>query len=369
MKEYEKIERLVLAEIENDHIQGILPSERKLALRYGTSRINIKQALKRLQEREIVYSVSPRRLAVAKNNKRTRKIAFTSFLKGDWRSLQSPIFKNTIQSVMENVPEDYEFKYYCGSVEEEAEALKELIADKVDGVISIPHAIGYYLNNIELYTELQKNDCKIVFLLRNIKEVISTSVLPDEMYLIEQSMQALRARGCEHIIMIERENSWMGNYRRNIFKFKYYKDADCHHFGSENIDYRAAEDFSSVRDELEQKINQLKIPADSKVGFMCLGGDQWVLPLWDIFRQQERELFHVVSEGQIRKQLQEQFDKRDIPDDLFLNDPIDFKGVKMGKTAIDHLVALVESNAVYSNTILVKPNINLKERNKKNETS
>jgi DNA-binding LacI/PurR family transcriptional regulator len=357
VKEYEKIERLIIAEIENGHIQGVMPSERKLALRYGTSRINIKQATKRLLERKIIYSISPRRLAVAEADKRTKKIALFSFLKTDWRKLQSPIFRDSISSVIENVPKDYEFNFYGGTVEDEADILRQMITDKVDGIISIPHAIGYYLNNIELYSELQKNGCKIVFLLRNIKEVISTSVLPDEMFLIERAVKALKEKGCKHIVLIEREKSWMGNYRRNIFKFRYYKDNYCHHIDSNDIDYRITNDLREVTVDIENKLEQLNIPEDEKVGFLCMCGDQWVLPLWDIFRRQGRTDFHVVSEGQIRGTLQEEFNRKSIPEDIFVNRTIDFKGAKMGTTAIKHLIALIESNSVYSNTILVKPDI------------
>jgi len=363
VKEYEKIERLIIAEIENKHIQGFLPSERKLALHYNTSRINIKQAIKRLLERKIVYSASPRRLAVSKLAKRTKKIAFVSFLKGDWQKIQSPIFQDSIKSAIENVPDGYECKYYGGTIKDEADVLKQLLADRVDGIISIPHAIGYYLNNIELYTELQKNDCKIVFMLRNIKEVISTSVLPDEMFLIEQAVKSLKAKGCKHIIMIEREKSWMGNYRQNIFKFKYYKNKTYHHISSENIDYHIPDNLDKVTNRLEDKLESLKIPKKEKIGFICLGGDQWVLPLADIFSRQKREIFDIVSEGQVRDKWQDEFAVRNIPDDIFINNTIDFKGYKMGKTAVDHLIALIESNAVYSNTIFIKPNINLKEKN------
>lgn len=357
MKEYEKIERLIIAEIENGNIQGVMPSERKLALRYGTSRINIKQATKKLLERRIIHSASPRRLAVTEVDKKTKNIALFSFLKTDWRKLQSPLFRDSISSVIENVPKDYEFNFYSGTVEDEADFLRQMIADKVDGIVSIPHAIGYYLNNIELYSELQKNGCKIVFLLRNIKEVISTSVLPDEMFLIEKAVKALRDKGCRHIIMIERENSWMGNYRRNIFKFRYYKDPYCYQIDSNDIDYRITDDLSEVTADIEQKFNTLDISEDEPVGVLCFCGDQWALPLWDIFKRQGRSNLHIVSEGQIRNALQKEFDRKNIPDDVFINRTIDFKGSIMGKTAIKHLIALIESNSVYSNTILIKPDI------------
>jgi DNA-binding LacI/PurR family transcriptional regulator len=359
LKEYEKVERLIIAEIENKHIQGFLPSERKLALRYSTSRINIKQAIKRLIGREIVYSASPRRLAISKPSEHTKKIAFVSFLKGDWQNIQSPIFRDSIKSAIENVPDAYECKYYGGTAEDEANVLKQLITEKVDGIISIPHSIGYYLNNIELYTELQKNDCKIVFMLRNIKEVISTSILPDEMFLIEEAVESLKAKGCEHIVMIERENSWMGKYRRNAFKFKYYKEENYHNIGSGDVDYDNHGNFDNVKSELKAKIKSLNIPKDKKVGFICLGGDQWILPLWDIFKTKNRNPFHIVSEGQRREFFLNQFADRNIPSDIFINNTINFKGHEMGKTAVDHLIALIESDAVYSNTIFIKPDINL----------
>ena len=362
MKEYERIERLIIAEIEDKRIKDFLPSERKLAAHYNTSRINIKQAVKRLIDRKIVHFASPRRLAVSSPNKSTKRIAFFSFLNTDWKNIKSPIFRDSISSALASVPDGYECNYYCGTVEDEARILKQLLKEKIDGIIVIPHAIGYYLNNIELYSELQKNDCKVVFMLRNIKEVISTSVLPDEMLLIEQSVEALRGEGCEHIVMIERQNSWMGNYRRNIFKFRYHKDDKCHYIGSEDVEYNVPERMETVTDKIDKELNSLKLPKDKKTGFVCLGGDQWVLPLWDIFQRRKGAEFKVISEGQVRDKLQDEFVARGIPDDVFINETVDFKGQEMGKTATDHLIALIESNAVYSNTIFIKPDINLKGR-------
>lgn len=360
MKEYEKIERLIIAEIENKHFKSFLPSERKLALHYNTSRINIKQAIKKLLHRGIVHFASPRRLAINYQEKTRKKIAVFSFLNTHWENIKSPIFRESISTVLNSIPDSFECQYYFGTVQDEEKILKQLLKDQIDGIITIPHAIGYYLNNLELYSELQKNDCKIVFMLRNIKEVISTSILPDEMDLIENSVDYLRKAGCEHIVMVERKKSWMGNYRENIFKFKYYKNPTLHHINSANIDYKVQDDLDMVTQELESKLDLLEIPENAKVGFICLGGDQWVIPLWDICKRQKRNTFKVISEGQIRNELKDELSLRNIPENIFLNESINFKGSEMGKTAVDHLTALIESNAFYSNTIYVKPEINIK---------
>jgi DNA-binding LacI/PurR family transcriptional regulator len=345
----------MIAEIKNRDIVDYLPSERELASRYNTSRINVKQATQALLNHKLILKVLPRKFVVTSETKLTRKIVFISFLRCDWTKMQSRYFTETIRGVLDGIPSDYTCQYFGVDLDKEAEILQELIEHPVDGLIAIPHTIGHYLVNVDLYSKLERLGCKIVFLLRDIREVISSSVMPDTMCIIRHAVNLLRENGCGHIVMLERDNSWMSDFRRDLLMFEYYQDPRCHFVTTANMACNPVNNYQDVTHELSGKITALNLPKRERVGIISLCGDQWILPLWDVLHDQCGIDFKVFADGQIRDTLVDDLKAKSITEDIFVNTPINYNSEQIGGAGVKHLISLIESNANYHRTILIQP--------------
>ncbi|MBL8991792.1 MAG: LacI family DNA-binding transcriptional regulator [Spirochaetia bacterium] len=225
---YEEVEEQLQREIAGGIFDDAIPSSRELARRYGTTRSSVDRALAELRGAALIESVPRVGHRVVARKKRYTDVAWL------WPHEDQPgaLFQEAFDVVKKNIPIDYNllFQSYSNDPAVERECLLKFIALRLDGLFVLPCLREGRLVNLDLYQKLIRINTRLVFMMRDVREVAATSIFYDNRSYMDEMMAYLAAKGAKTRVYLAMEGLEIERPRRAHFDLNYAAKPECYWF-------------------------------------------------------------------------------------------------------------------------------------------
>lgn len=345
---YEEVEEQLQREIASGVFDASIPSSRELARRYRTTRSSVDRALAELRGAALIESVPRVGHRVVAKKKRYTDVAWL------WPHEDQPgaLFQEAFDVVKKNIPIDYNllFQSYSNDPAVERECLLKFIALRLDGLFALPCLKEGRLVNLDLYQKLLRINTRLVFMMRDVREVAATSIFYDNRSYMDVTMDYLAAKVAKTRIYLAMEGLEIERPRRAHFDLTYASVPDCHWFQFPVI----------VEDNGEEVVKQIaetfrRQGLSAKSGRIGIAGanDLYAYAGWKALRTLGLDEPVLVSNGAIRNIVPRFFRlaPEEVPEAMRAYPDLSFRAAEIGKLALERMIYMFRRGENLSESI------------------
>lgn len=348
---FEEVELQLNQDIAAGQFGEQLPSSRQLAQRYGVSKTSIERAVAELRAAGRVVTIPRVGHRLVKPSTPRNQIGFL------WPRVNPgsrDMFHDAFDQIREHFPPAYNLlvQSHDHSDEGEHEALLKFQSMELAGLLAYPRIAQGRLVHRELYEKIARMGTRIVFLMRDIKEIPATSVCYCNRSYMELVMKWLAGRGASVRVHLSLAGHEMERLRRAHFMDEFAPQPGCYWSDLPEI---VADNLRDVVRLFVEDMRCQGIDRAAKRGRLGLScsNDLYVVAGWLALRELGITDAVYVSTGSIRLQYQ-QFFKPPVPDfDAHVMDypTISFRAADIGRIAMTRLLYMIENNEPLTETI------------------
>lgn len=345
---YEEVEAQLQREIASGSFNEAIPSSRELARRYGTTRSSVDRALAELRGAALIESVPRIGHRVVSKKKRYTDVAWL------WPHEDQPgaLFQEAFDVVKKNIPIDYNllFQSYAHDPAVERECLLKFIALRLDGLFVLPCLKEGRLVNLDLYQKLLRMNTRLVFMMRDVREVAATSIFYDNRSYMDEMMGYLAAKGAKTRVYLAMEGLEIERPRRAHFDLTYAKMSGCYWFQFPVI---AEDNGLEVAAQIAEAFREKGLAQKTELIGIAGANDLYSYAGWKALSTLGVRDPVLVSNGAIRHIVPKFFrlSPEEMPEAMKAYPDLSFRAAEIGKLALERMVYMFQRGENLSESI------------------
>jgi DNA-binding LacI/PurR family transcriptional regulator len=353
MKTYERVSELISDALSAGQWESGLPSERDLAAEFGVSRGSVEKALARLERLGVMRSrlgaghevaTRPPTQGIFKTVLLSSTCAFDGYL--------TSFFEDAYHAILGNARKQMSlFAEFCDfKVAQEKHHLLSLLRRPPQGIYAFPFVRHHRLVHLDLWKQMMLKGVRLVFLFRDVREIIAPSISVDQRAVIDAFLGQLGRWGCTRFVDCGNTGPVPG--RAEAWRL-FYGDGKRHF----TLDLPEESDNGAERRALIQAgLARLALPKNEKIGLFCADAAD-VLLAHQAMTKLGFAHFKAMHDGRMPFHAFDRYglSREGLPRDLFAQPSLDYRSHEMGALAADLMLRMLEKNHNYAASVVLKP--------------
>ncbi len=333
---YQELEAKLNDGIAKGEFSASIPSARELARRYKTTRSSVERAIAELRANGVIETVPRVGHRIIRQKKRFTSVGML------WPNDSTPssLFHETFDEIQTSLPMDYTLftQTYGADPAAERDCLAKFLSMNIQGLFAFPVIEHDRLVNRDMYEKLARVGVKIVFLMRDVREIAASCIYYDNASLVEAMLSKLSEFGAQVFVHLSYAGHEVERIRKRYF-FMRYGASTMHHWV--DLAEIRRDNWRDVLSEMKEKIASLDLAANHpgmRIGFSC-SNDLYVYLGWRALIDIGLRDYKLLSDGWLRSEIMDFFHvaPSEMDMNVFNYPRLSFRADDVGRLALERM--------------------------------